>query len=86
VVKCDLEDLVSVAAAAKEVLALGLPLHTLMLNAGVMIPPFTLTKQGLELQIGVNHVAHALLVRHLLPHLVATARYVVQCGMMAFQL
>lgn len=75
VVKCVLEDLESVAAAAKEVLALGLPLNTLMLNAGVMMPPFTLTKQGLELQMGVNHVAHALLVRHLLPNVVATARW-----------
>ncbi len=31
----------------------------LVLNAGVMAPPYTLTVDGLEQQFGVNHVAHA---------------------------
>jgi NAD(P)-dependent dehydrogenase (short-subunit alcohol dehydrogenase family) len=34
IITCNLEDLVSVAAAANAVLALGLPIHILMLNAG----------------------------------------------------
>jgi NAD(P)-dependent dehydrogenase (short-subunit alcohol dehydrogenase family) len=44
-VSCDLSDLASVAAAAQDVLALRLPLHVLMLNAGIMAPPFSTTKQ-----------------------------------------
>eukprot|EP00746_Dinoflagellata_sp_MGD_P086026 gnl/MRDRNA2_/MRDRNA2_34033_c0_seq1.p1 gnl/MRDRNA2_/MRDRNA2_34033_c0~~gnl/MRDRNA2_/MRDRNA2_34033_c0_seq1.p1 ORF type:complete len:384 (+),score=69.06 gnl/MRDRNA2_/MRDRNA2_34033_c0_seq1:81-1232(+) len=42
-------------------------LDGLMLNAGIMIPPFELTKDGLESTIGVNHFAHQLLTDELLP-------------------
>ena len=41
-----------------------------------MACPYKLTKQGIESQIGVNHVAHYLLTRRLLPLLVKTARWV----------
>jgi NAD(P)-dependent dehydrogenase (short-subunit alcohol dehydrogenase family) len=51
----DLSDLDSVRAAATEVLA-GPRIDVLINNAGVMIPPRTLTKQGFELQFGVNHL------------------------------
>ncbi len=51
----DLADLDSVRTAAKQVLA-GPRLDVLINNAGVMIPPRTLTRQGFELQFGVNHL------------------------------
>ena len=51
----DLADLDQVRDAAKAVLA-GPRMDVLINNAGVMIPPRTLTKQGYELQFGVNHL------------------------------
>lgn len=51
----DLADLDQVREAAKAVLA-GPRIDVLVNNAGVMIPPRTLTKQGFELQFGVNHL------------------------------
>lgn len=51
----DLADLDQVRDAAKAVLA-GPQIDVLVNNAGVMIPPKTLTKQGFELQFGVNHL------------------------------
>ncbi|WP_188237061.1 oxidoreductase [Sphingopyxis sp. LK2115] len=51
----DLADLDQVRDAAAAVLA-GPRIDVLVNNAGVMIPPRTLTKQGYELQFGVNHL------------------------------
>lgn len=51
----DLADLDQVRDAAQTVLA-GPRIDVLVNNAGVMIPPKTLTKQGFELQFGVNHL------------------------------
>lgn len=51
----DLADLEAVKAAADELLA-GPKIDVLINNAGVMIPPRTLTAQGFELQWGVNHL------------------------------
>ena len=51
----DVADLDQVRDAAKNVLA-GPRIDVLVNNAGVMIPPKTLTKQGFELQFGVNHL------------------------------
>ncbi|WP_432770740.1 MAG: SDR family NAD(P)-dependent oxidoreductase [Sphingopyxis sp.] len=51
----DLADLDQVRAAAKALLA-GPRIDVLINNAGVMVPPRTLTKQGYELQFGVNHL------------------------------
>jgi len=36
-------------------------------NAGVMIPPFTRTSQGLELTFGVNYIGYFLLTNKLMP-------------------
>lgn len=51
----DLADLDQVRDATQAVLA-GPRIDVLINNAGVMIPPRTLTKQGYELQFGVNHL------------------------------
>ncbi|BBB08213.1 oxidoreductase [Sphingopyxis sp. EG6] len=51
----DLADIDQVREAARAVLA-GPRIDVLVNNAGVMIPPRTLTKQGYELQFGVNHL------------------------------
>lgn len=48
-------------------------LHILMCNAGIMAVPPGLTKDGFEMQFGVYHLAHALLIRQLSPILVKTA-------------
>jgi NAD(P)-dependent dehydrogenase (short-subunit alcohol dehydrogenase family) len=50
----DLADLNSVRAFAA---GIG-TVDVLVNNAGVMMPPHTHTKQGYELQFGVNHLAH----------------------------
>ncbi len=47
-------------------------LDVLVNNAGVMIPPKTLTEEGFELQFGVNHLAHFALTGRLLERLGAT--------------
>lgn len=48
-------------------------LHILMCNAGIMAVPSGTTEDGFEIQFGVNHLAHALLIRELSPVLLKTA-------------
>jgi len=50
-----------------------LPLHVLMLNAGIMAIPYELSADGIEMQFAVNHVAHQYLTNLLLPILKASA-------------
>ena len=67
----DLADLSSVRGFAT---AWGAaPLHVLVTNAGIMACPLTRTAAGWELQLAVNHLGHAALVRALLPALLAAA-------------
>jgi NAD(P)-dependent dehydrogenase (short-subunit alcohol dehydrogenase family) len=54
------------------------PLDLLINNAGVMATPLGFTAQGLEQQVGINHVGHFALTRALMPALAtATAPRVV---------
>ncbi|XXG97577.1 hypothetical protein Hte_003882 [Hypoxylon texense] len=71
----DLADLAAVRASADEFLRRERKLDLLFNNAGVGYPdrPGT-TKQGYELQLGVNCVGPFAFTRHLTPLLVATAR------------
>ncbi|RYP82892.1 hypothetical protein DL769_001501 [Monosporascus sp. CRB-8-3] len=69
----DLSSFASIKSAAKKLLASSPRLDILMLNAGLMGCPPKLTKEGYEIQMGTNHVGHALLLKLLTPLLVATA-------------
>ncbi len=70
-VPIDLTQLGSVEEAARNVNREP-RLDVLVNNAGVMIPPRTLTQEGIELQFGVNHLAHFALTGHLLDLLANT--------------
>ena len=75
----DLADLDSVRRAAQQLVASHSRLDLLLNNAGVMAPPRTLTRQGFELQFGVNHLGHFALTQLLLPLLLESpSRRVVQ--------
>lgn len=74
----DLADLESIRTAA-EIAAREPRIDVLINNAGVMTPPLTRTRQGFELQFGVNHLGTFALTSLLLPKLAETrgARVVV---------
>lgn len=59
----DLASLASVEAAASSVSAE--PVDVLVCNAGIMAVDRTLTEDGFEAQLGVNHLGHFALVGHL---------------------
>jgi NAD(P)-dependent dehydrogenase (short-subunit alcohol dehydrogenase family) len=63
---CDLEDLASVQEFCSYVKKRYTKLDVVILNAGVMMTPAGVTKQGLEIQVGVNVVGHFLLANTLL--------------------
>eukprot|EP01062_Namystynia_karyoxenos_P045605 TRINITY_DN3391_c0_g1_i1.p1 TRINITY_DN3391_c0_g1~~TRINITY_DN3391_c0_g1_i1.p1 ORF type:complete len:310 (+),score=56.32 TRINITY_DN3391_c0_g1_i1:86-1015(+) len=69
----DLNSLKSVRSFAKAFLAEFDRLDSLVLNAGVFVPPYSLSADGLETQFAVNHVAHQLLAQLLQERLVASA-------------
>eukprot|EP00871_Galdieria_phlegrea_P003215 jgi/Galph1/3895/GphlegSOOS_G2568.1 len=70
----DFQDLLEVKQLAERVISLNVPLHCLILNAGIMqAPKKKTTKDGLELHFGVNHMSHFLLTYLLVPLLVKSA-------------
>jgi NAD(P)-dependent dehydrogenase (short-subunit alcohol dehydrogenase family) len=70
--KIDLSDLASVQSFAEEYKNKYNKLDLLINNAGVMIPPYTKTKDGFELQMGTNHFGHFALTLLLLDTIKAT--------------
>uniref|UniRef100_A0A175YHK6 Protein kinase domain-containing protein n=1 Tax=Daucus carota subsp. sativus TaxID=79200 RepID=A0A175YHK6_DAUCS len=74
VMEIDLNSLASVRKFAREYIASGLPLNILINNAGVMAPPFTLSKDNIEQQFAVNHLGPFLLTNLLLETMKSTAR------------
>lgn len=68
----DLSSFESVKAFADAYIATARPLHVLINNAGIMGCERSLTKDGYEMQFGVNHLGHFLLTQELLPVLIAT--------------
>ena len=70
---CDLSSLASIERFVTAYKATGLPVHLLVLNAGVAFLPHSLTKDGIEIQMGTNYVGHFHLVQLLLPLLLSAA-------------
>jgi NAD(P)-dependent dehydrogenase (short-subunit alcohol dehydrogenase family) len=62
----DLADLASVRRFAADWSG---NIHALINNAGILVPPFGLTRDGFELQFGINHLGHFALTNLLLPHI-----------------
>lgn len=70
-----LDDLSTIKASVDRFLAYESRLDVLWNNAGVMVPPQgSKSKQGYELQIGVNNLGHYLLTKLLRPTLIETAK------------
>jgi NAD(P)-dependent dehydrogenase (short-subunit alcohol dehydrogenase family) len=74
VIQLDLADLNSVREFAKSFQAKYSNLDLLINNAGIMIPPFSKTKDGFELQFGSNHLGHFALTGLLMPAIRATPK------------
>ncbi|KAG9410104.1 hypothetical protein AC1031_018138 [Aphanomyces cochlioides] len=72
-IRLDLLNLKSIYEFADAFKARNLALHILVNNAGVMIPPFQLSADGIESQFATNHVGHHALTVALLPILEASA-------------
>ena len=68
----DLSDLQSVKDFAERYKNKYDRLDLLINNAGVMMPPASKTKDGFELQFGVNHLGHFALTALLMDHLLKT--------------
>lgn len=58
VMELDLADLISVRIFANKVKQNHTQLHILLNNAGIMMVPYGLTKDGFERQFGTNHLGH----------------------------
>jgi NAD(P)-dependent dehydrogenase (short-subunit alcohol dehydrogenase family) len=71
IAELDLASLESVRKAAADLAARFPRLDLLINNAGVMMPPYSLTKDGFELQFGTNHLAPFALTGLLLSSLLA---------------
>jgi NAD(P)-dependent dehydrogenase (short-subunit alcohol dehydrogenase family) len=69
VVRLDLASLASVREAAGELRSACTRIDLVVNNAGVMMPPYTVTADGFELQFGVNHLGHFALTGLLLDRL-----------------
>jgi NAD(P)-dependent dehydrogenase (short-subunit alcohol dehydrogenase family) len=61
-------DLASLASVRELAAGWEGELDLLINNAGVMVPPFSRTADGFELQLGTNHLGHFALTNLLLPH------------------
>ncbi|KAJ7912059.1 short-chain dehydrogenase [Mycena leptocephala] len=69
----DLASFAGIRKAAKEVNTYSEPIHVLIHNAAATIGPFKLTADGLESQMGTDHVGPFLLTKLLTPKLLASA-------------
>ncbi|MGE6378535.1 oxidoreductase [Peribacillus muralis] len=72
VMQLDLSDLSSIRHFADSYKENYDSLSVLINNAGVMIPPYSKTKDDFELQFGINHLGHFALTGLLLPRILST--------------
>nr|XP_043627722.1 short-chain dehydrogenase TIC 32, chloroplastic-like [Erigeron canadensis] len=77
VMQVDISSLESVRKFADEYISKGLPLNILIANAGVMLAPFSLSKDGIEIQFATNYLGHFHLTNLLLDTMKNTAK---NCG------
>ncbi len=73
---CDLSDLQSVRRAAASIGETYEKIDVMLNNAGVITTQRELTKEGMEMQFGVNHVGHFLLTMLLLQKLQKGSRII----------
>ena len=71
VMALDLGSLASIDTFAAALATKHPRVDVLMNNAGVMVPPYTKTADGFELQLGTNHLGHFALTGRVLPLLEA---------------
>jgi NAD(P)-dependent dehydrogenase (short-subunit alcohol dehydrogenase family) len=74
IIQLDLADLASVRDFADTFKGRYDSLDLLINNAGIMIPPFTKTADGFEVQFGANHLGHFALTGLLMNVILATPR------------
>ncbi|KAL4574816.1 hypothetical protein LXL04_021654 [Taraxacum kok-saghyz] len=70
----DLNSMASVRKFASDFNSSGQSLNLLINNAGIMMTPFMLSKDNIELQFATNHLGHFLLTHLLLDNMKNTAR------------
>jgi NAD(P)-dependent dehydrogenase (short-subunit alcohol dehydrogenase family) len=79
----DLSDLSSIKQASDSLKSELTKIDILCNNAGVMAPPYHLTKDGFELQIGTNHFGHFAWTLNLMPLLLKGESRIVNVSSMA---
>lgn len=68
----DVASIASVRRFAESIQSAELKVHTLILNAGVMLTGRNVSEDGFEMTMASNHLGHFLLARLLLPNLLAS--------------
>src|SRR5260370_25234941 len=79
-VVCDLSDFASVRCAAAEIVALNLPIATLLNNAGIFPMRATQHALGWDMAFATNHLGPFALTEALVPHLPNGANVVFVCS------
>ena len=70
----DLSSQKQVCAASKEVNAYAEPIDRLINNAAIMAVPYARTVDGLESQLGTNHIGHFLFTNLIMPKILAAGK------------